>query len=163
MTEIQSTITANLTRLQDHNAMLNQTQLSIADLGAKVFDKKTFLETTQFPYPRIQCTHVNCTKRVATVTEAGDEFKSLHNICFDEKDLVNDILFRVSPQAWNLWFPSLLLNCQKCNHPLDNHQHTNLEYKQVVKTVENPVVKRQIEDQESAEVIQKDLIKANED
>ena len=96
MTEIQSTITANLTRLQDHNAMLNQTQLSIADLGAKVFDKKTFLETTQFPYPRIQCTQVNCTKRVATVTEAGDEFKSLHNICFDEKDLVNFILYRFS-------------------------------------------------------------------
>jgi len=54
--------------------------------------------------------------------------------------------------------------CIKCGHTYRFHRHTNIEYIQVRKRVENASIKGQIEShQQTAEDIQKNLIKAREE
>lgn len=163
MVEIKKTIAANLARAEDEKEELKTTQLSIEDLRKKVFMKMTFLETTTLAHPRTVCTHADCTK---LQTVAGETL-NVHKVCHDECQL--------EPNYQSLGHPALMKcvafspnhvessKCTECGHTFHLHRHTNVEYKQVEKTVENPVIKKKIDDSMGAVSIQEEMVLDNEE
>ena len=164
ITEIQKTIALNLARVRDENEALKKTQLSIEDLEKKVLMERTFLETTPLTYPRTVCTHADCTK---LETSLAGETLNVHTVCHDPCYL--------EPNYQSVGHHALMecaafnpynvesSKCTKCGHTFHFHRHTNLEYKQVVKQVENPDIKKLIEDRMGAVSIQKQMILDNEE